>query len=197
MSQSGLGEPKRARLSEREKKSMRVSNCGMNQTTRTKIAIPRLLLLLALVLAPLSVVQADIIRLKDGRELEGEIVGKTATTLRVKVNEFAVVEVKATQVKSIESKPTPWQLFADKLAALDKADVEGRFKLAMWAKEHNLNKRYRELLKAVITLNPDHAKARLELGYVNDNGKWLTEAQYYKKKGFERYRGRWLPKLYP
>ncbi len=50
----------------------------------------------------------------------------------------------------------------------------------------------RTAYKRVMALAPDDPEAREALGYVNVNGKWLTEEEGYRARGYVRYEGEWL-----
>jgi hypothetical protein len=137
---------------------------------------------------------ADVIHMKDGSKLEGEIVDEKDGMLKVKVNDSAIVEVPARQVKKIIHKATRFQELSRKRAVLGVKDVEGRVALSRWCRKNFLNKASRQLLLEIIEIDPDHIGARSSLGFVKHEGQWVEERDFYKAKGFVKYRGRWIPK---
>jgi hypothetical protein len=137
---------------------------------------------------------ADIIVMKNGSQLEGEIVDEKNGLLKVKVNESAIVEVPSIQVAKIIRKPTRFQELSKKKQALKADDVVGRLVLAKWCKKNFLTKESRKLFDEVIIINPENLEARRALGFVKYKGVWTHEKDFYKAKGFVRYRGRWIPK---
>ncbi|MBI3723919.1 HEAT repeat domain-containing protein, partial [bacterium] len=94
--------------------------------------------------------------------------------------------------KRIDKGESLRETYEKKKADLFPGDPEPRYALAQWCKEQNLAKEQRELLEEVIRLSPDHAEARKDLGYVKDNGAWITEADLRKKLGFEKVNGVWV-----
>lgn len=141
-----------------------------------------------------SVAWADVLVMKNGSRLEGEIVDQKDGLLKVKVNESAFVEVQATQVVKIIKKATRWQELAKRRAEIKEGDVEALFELSKWCKKKFLTKEARRICEEIIALNPDHLGARAALGYVKSEGKWIQERDFYKSKGYVRYKGRWIPK---
>ncbi|HEX5103971.1 MAG TPA: polymorphic toxin-type HINT domain-containing protein [Pirellulaceae bacterium] len=55
--------------------------------------------------------------------------------------------------------------------------VAGQLALAEWCREHELADQARAHLTRVIDLNPDHALARAHLGFVRQNGGWVSSAE--------------------
>ena len=137
---------------------------------------------------------ADVIEMKDGSTLEGEILTQDGTTIRIRINASAVVEIKAKDVRRIIAKPTRGQIYAKKHAALGAKDIAGRIELAKWCRKNFLPAKSRELFGEILKIDPDHAVARARLGYVRHKGQWVDEADYYKSIGYVRHRGRWVPK---
>lgn len=141
-----------------------------------------------------STASADVLVMKNGSRLEGEIVDQKDGLLKVKVNESAFVEVQAVQVVKIIKKMTRWQELAKRRALIKEGDVEALFELSKWCKKNFLAKDGRRICQEIIALKPDHLGARAVLGYVKSSGQWILEKDFYKAKGYVRYKGRWIPK---
>src|SRR5688572_7827717 len=69
-----------------------------------------------------------------------------------------------------------------KLAAIDRKDAEAVFGVAVWAEQNSLKTDSKRLLREVIKVNPDHAKARELLGYEKFGDKWLTKREIEREK---------------
>jgi len=69
-----------------------------------------------------------------------------------------------------------------KLAAIDRKDAEAVYGVAVWAEQNNLKTDSKRLLREVIKINPDHAKARELLGYEKFGDKWLTKREIEREK---------------
>ena len=131
-------------------------------------------LVAAAVVLMAGVVLADVIQLNDGRKLEGEIARETPESIFLKTPN-GEVELFRSQIKEIEKKPLPAQVYAMKAASLAPDDAEGHYRLALWCGEHGLLQERREELRKTIELAPDHAPARQALGYVRRGDRWVKE----------------------
>jgi hypothetical protein len=94
--------------------------------------------------------------------------------------------------------------FDKRYAAIDQKDAKALFDLAVWADEHELKTDSKRLLRKVIGIDPDHAKAREMLGYEKYDGKWMTkhdietakakaEEAAKAKLGLKKWKGEWVP----
>ena len=141
---------------------------------------PGLTLVLTLLLASWAVhprATADVLRLKHGGVIEGTI-EERGDTLHV-VTRFGSVDVKRSEVASIERRPTPAQLYAKRAAELDAdpelaADPDARLALALFARQQRYEPGAREQLKAVLAIDPEHETARLALGHEKRDGQWVS-----------------------
>jgi len=50
----------------------------------------------------------------------------------------------------------------------------------------------RQCFEKVIEIDPDHAEARKELGYMKKGGKWVIEEEEMLRRGFKKYGGKWI-----
>lgn len=131
-----------------------------------------LAVIVLLVLAPAAF--GDLIHLRNGRTLEGEIVSRTDESITLKMK-HGNVEIFKSQIKEIEKKPLPAEVYKQKAAALTANDVDGHYILALWCKMRGLDAEYSLALEKVIAISPDHAAARRALGFVRKGGKWVKE----------------------
>ena len=83
-------------------------------------------------------------------------------------------------------------------------DPAALFEVAVWADENNLKTDSKRLLRQVIKLDPDHAKARELLGYEKFDGKWLTKREVERerakaeeaemlRKGMKKWKNEYVP----
>ncbi len=165
---------------------------------------------------------ADIIHYKDGRKLEGTIVERTATEVKVDTS-FGTITVAMSKISRIEEKLTPVQELAQQRAKLKDDDAPALFQLALWAEEHDLRRESKALLREVVAADPKHRRAQEKLGRVEvdgvwlepdevdaylervaaekmaqgllfHEGEWLPEADVMKAQGFVLYHGDWVPR---
>lgn len=135
---------------------------------------------------------ADVVYKKDGGKVEGKIVPSKSDddTLFLETS-FGTVKLAREDVLRIESAtPAQKDYLRRKKDAAPTAD--GQYELALWCLQNKLNAEYREHLKKVIELDPNHAQARKRLGYVEREGKWLSEDEARSAEGLVKYRGKWV-----
>lgn len=139
---------------------------------------------------------ADVVYLKSGGTLEGKVLSQTEEEVVIELA-HGKMAIPASNVLSIEKKPTPIDEYRERRTALDSSDASACFDLARWCRAKNLNREYRECLALVILADPGHAEARRALGHIESDGRWYTKEQYedlMTSRGFVRYEGRWLAK---
>lgn len=142
---------------------------------------------------------ADTVVLQNGKTLEGRVTtdGDSVTI------EFAQGKVKINKalVKSITPKETPLDEAARRAIDIQKQATEHKlekaaeamlwYELAGWAGEKQLPRARADALKMVLALEPDHAGARKDSGYVLHNGAWMTPAERNQALGLVKVDGRW------
>lgn len=133
---------------------------------------------------------ADEVHLKNGNVLRG-VVKEQGNKVVVQLD-MGSITLDRSQVKEIVRTTTPLQEFHDKLKELKYGDVEGYFKLALWARERDLPVKAREMFDKVLAIDPDHEGARKHLGYRRHRDRWMTEDEYMVAIGFVKHRGDWL-----
>jgi predicted esterase len=72
-------------------------------------------------------------------------------------------------------------IFSKKRAGLKPDDADGLFELALWCKARQMIREWRLALDGVLKIQPDHRKAREELGQKNFHGEWLDPAGYERE----------------
>jgi hypothetical protein len=144
--------------------------------------------------------RGDTVTLDNGKSLEGHVVDN-GDTITVEMAQGSVKLAKA-RVKAISTKVTPEDEYRSRCAEiqgalsaheLEPAAAAARFfELAEWAGEQGLSRGRAECLRRTIDLDPDHAGAREALGFVLQDGRWLTKAEHYKEMGFVLHKGQWV-----
>jgi len=128
---------------------------------------------------------ADVVHLKDGSKREGRVVAQDEEALRLAVT-LGTLSVEVTipkdSIDRIEQKETQneqvLQEYRQRLAKMDDASADSWYKLGVWCEEQKyLAKHATQAFETALELGPDHEGARRRLGYVRQNGQWLTPAQ--------------------
>jgi len=135
---------------------------------------------------------ADEVVLRNGARFEGDV-RESKDTVTV-VMDFGSITFKRIDVARIDRGPSPILVFDGRLVLLKGDDHDGRFDLAMWAREHHLDQRATKLLESILERNPEHAPTREALGYLKHKGRWVTEEAYYLEQGLVPFRGEWMKK---
>ena len=99
----------------------------------------------------------DVVHLKNGGRVEGKITrrnGKLEIAYR-----GGTIEVYASEVDRIETKPLPEEIFASRLRDV-LGDADGCVELAEWAIKEGLKREYVQALRTAILADSRHSKAR-------------------------------------
>jgi hypothetical protein len=147
-------------------------------------------LLFFLFLTP-GILVADVVLLKGGGRLSGRITEQTADKVLVDVGD-GILGVSMDRVEKIEKGPTPLDDFDGRAAKVGPKDVNGWRDLALWASSKGLLNQSRAAYQRVLAIAPDDPEARRALGFVQVDGRWLTEEDSYRARGFVKVDGEWM-----
>lgn len=155
----------------------------------------------ALVLgAAAALAGADILHMKDGREVEGVVVEETDALVRLRTR-LGVLEFKRSDIERIERKKSKLQEFEERWERAESGD--DFHALGLWAEERRMRKEAKRCMAEAVRVDPDHAAAHTWLGHVLHEGEWMTpeerdrrvrEAERARRsaEGLVEYRGRWV-----
>jgi hypothetical protein len=149
-----------------------------------KIAI----LAIAIAAAPLF---ADEIHLRGGGRLSGQIVEQTAESVTIDIGAGSMV-VKMSTVVRIDKSTSPLQEYRARAATIADKDVDGWRELGRWAAKQGLGTQSREAYSRVRTVVPNDPEANQALGLVLYEGRWVTEEDSYRARGFVELDGEWM-----
>ncbi|HEX4826185.1 MAG TPA: hypothetical protein VFV19_17935 [Candidatus Polarisedimenticolaceae bacterium] len=143
-----------------------------------------------LLLVP-GVALADQVFLKDAGSIEGRIVEQTADTVKVDVGD-GVIGVPASRVEKIVKGKSHLDEYDERAAKLKAGDVNGWRSLGQWASQQGLASQSRAAYQKVLAVAPDDPAARKALGFVSLDGKWVTEEESYRARGYVKYENEWM-----
>lgn len=153
---------------------------GLANPLRSTLARQLLGIVLALCAANAAPLSADIIHLRHGGTVEGEILEEGSTwTVRTRLG---TVRIAAIDVASVTRRRTVMQRYASRLADIDPADIDARLALATWCLEQKHSAGAREQYEAILVLDSDHAAARAGLGHEMRNNVWITAAELARER---------------
>ena len=122
-------------------------------------------------------VAADVVHLKAGRLLEGEVRAVGADLVEVRVGGGAVVRLKRDDILRIDRKPSPMAVFDARFASLDGREIEPLVELLVMAREKRMRKRARRAAERILRIDSNHELARWTLGYVVFRNRWVLEGR--------------------
>ncbi len=146
-------------------------------------------LLFALSLA--GAASADEVYLKSGGQLSGRIVSRSASTIEVEVG-AGRIKVPAASVARIEEGRSPLEEYEDRASRLQPGDAGGWLDLGDWASARGLGTQAREAYERAHSARPDDPRANEKLGRVQVDGRWVTEEEGYRAKGYVQHDGVWM-----
>jgi len=138
----------------------------------------------------------NIIQMRDGSKLKGELIKRTTTELHLKV-EGLDLYVPKKDVTHIDGKDLATDfvgMYQEQVAALEPGDAKARYELALWCGKRGLKDQMKKLLVEVTELAPWHEDANLKLGKIRHNGLWWTKEEHDKVKDKVRYLDQWVTK---
>jgi hypothetical protein len=143
---------------------------------------------IALAATPLC---ADVVYLRGGGQITGEIVERTADSVTVDVG-GGTLTVGTASIVRIEESLSPLQEYRARAARIARGDAEAWRELARWATSCALGTPASQAWVEVVTILPDDAEANQALGRVLYEGRWVTEEESYRARGFVEFEGEWM-----
>lgn len=147
-------------------------------------------MLLLLLLLP-SALAADTVFLKGGGKVSGRIVTRTETEVQVEVG-AGTIEVSMANVDRIEEGPSALSEYARRAAALGPKDAVRWRELGRWARAQGLNTQARQAYEKVLAIAPGDPEANEALGQVQVGGRWVSEEESYRARGYVKFEGEWM-----
>jgi hypothetical protein len=138
--------------------------------------------------------RGDVVELAGGGRVEGRIANsadKDPSALVIELNGGGQLKVSRSQVARIESRSAVEAEY-EKLARTSPDTIEGHVKMAEWCRERKLRFQAQRHWERVVSLEPNHAAARVALGYRQKNGQWVTREDVMASRGLVLYEGRYV-----
>ena len=144
--------------------------------------------LLALIVAPFA--SADIVHTRDGRKLEG-VVEEHGDRVIVK-HRLGQVQIPRSSVERIEETPDAKDELERKRLELAKGTADERYRFAVFARDEGFDEEALRAFYDVLRVDTNHPGARAALGYVQQDGQWVTLEDKYRSEGLVPYLGEWI-----
>jgi hypothetical protein len=143
-----------------------------------------------LVLAPHA--RADRFLLASGGVVEGTLLNRDQlprATYEVRTAAGAKVVLSAATVVEVERQKASQEQYA-RVAPSFADTAAGQWQAAEWCRQQQLKDERAAHLRRVVELSPDHLEARHALGYVQLEGKWITQADKMDERGYVLHEGK-------
>jgi hypothetical protein len=150
----------------------------------------RLILGLAAAMLPLPGA-ADEVFLKSGGQLSGRIVNRTADMIEVDVGAGRIT-VTASSVLRIEEGRSALHEYEDRAGRIPAGDAKAWVALGDWASEAGLGTQAREAYQRALSVSPGDHRANTALGNVQIDGRWVSEDDGYRARGYVRFENEWI-----
>lgn len=138
---------------------------------------------------------SDVVRLNNGGEARGRLVTEIARTVgsRVVIETLlgTRIEFEETAVAFVVRRRVEYEQYESRLAETDDT-IEGQWEMAEWCRRQKLNQQRAVHLRRIVELEPGHRQARVGLGHIFREGRWVPRDEYMRSRGLVRYRGRYI-----
>jgi hypothetical protein len=148
-----------------------------------------MLVLAAALLSPAT--RADEIFLTSGGQLSGRIVSRTADQVEIDVGAGRIA-VPASSVVRIEEGLSALQDYEERAGRIAPGDADGWVALGDWASRQGLGSQAREAYNRALAASPTDPRANEGLGNVHVDGRWVSEDDGYRAKGYVKFEGEWM-----
>lgn len=137
--------------------------------------------------------RGDVIRLREGGEIRGEILGEGSDSETVTIITVAGtrIQVDRREIDFVERRSALVEEYVTR-SRRTPGTVDARWELAEWCRLNQLSDERTEQLELLLEIDPDHEEARKVLGYVRHLGRWMTREDQMAERGYFRHNGRWV-----
>ncbi len=151
--------------------------------------MPVLVLLAAALPSPAT--RADEIFLKSGGQLSGRIVSRTTDQVEIDVGAGRRAGP-ASSVGRIVAGGSPHHDYEERAGRIAPGDADGWVALGDWASRQGLGSQAREAYNRALAASPTDPRATEGLGTVHVDGRWVSEDDGYRAKGYVKFEGEWM-----
>ncbi|WP_437226764.1 HEAT repeat domain-containing protein [Planctomicrobium sp. SH661] len=144
-------------------------------------------------LALTGMAYADVVRLREGGEVRGEILGSGSqeASTSVQTQSGTRITIDREEIDFVERRSPLMEEYITRSRQIPQT-AEAKWELAEWCRTQNLLDERKEQLEELLDIDPDHEAARKILGYVRHLGRWMTREDEMAERGYLRHNGRWV-----
>ena len=128
---------------------------------------------------------------KTGMLATGDIVERSEDSLTVNIG-AGNLTVQMSTVVRIEESTSPLQEYQARAKSIPADDTEAWRELARWVRRQGLSSQAKEAYSQVLAILPDDQEANSALGRVQLDGRWVSEQESYRARGFVEFEAEWM-----
>ena len=152
---------------------------------RHPLIVPFLLLLVP------AMAGADDVILKGGGKVSGRILSRTNKAVEVDLG-AGTITVPVTSIVRIDQKRSPLDDYYERAGKLRADDAAGWLELGKWASSQGLGTQARTAFENVVAVDPANVEANQALGRVLVDGRWVSQEESYRARGYVQFEGEWM-----
>ena len=139
---------------------------------------------------------ADLVKLLNGGEIRGRIVGGTALrsnseSIVLETLAGVTVSIARADTKFLTMRPLTVEDYETRARRIDDT-LQAHWDLSEWCRQQGLSKQREIHLQRVVEHNPLHEKAQTALGRVWHEGAWVDREEMMATRGYVKYKGRYV-----
>jgi hypothetical protein len=137
---------------------------------------------------------ADVLELKNGGRVEGEIAdssGDDPANIAITTADGVRMTITKSDVARVIPQTKDEEEYQRRARSIEDT-VDAHWDLAQWCRDKNLRNAYHEQLEHIIQLDPQHAEAHQALGYQKVNGQWMLRDDIMAARGLVLYEGKYV-----
>jgi hypothetical protein len=135
--------------------------------------------------------RADEVYLKSGGQLSGRIVSRTENSVEIDIG-AGRVKVPTSSVVRVEEGRSALEDYEDRARAIAPGDAAGWTALGEWASARGLGTQAGEAYERALGASPEDPRANAALGRVQIDGRWMSEEEGYRARGYVQHEGEWM-----
>ncbi len=135
---------------------------------------------------------ADDVYLRGGGQITGVVIERTEDSVTVDVGGGGTMTVRMSSVVRIEESISPLQEYRTRAGSIPAGGAEAWRELARWATGRALSSQASKAYSQVAAALPDDQEANRALGRVKLNGRWVTEEESYRARGYVEFEREWM-----
>ena len=170
-----------------------LNRCRLSRRGRLTCQVPIVLVgFICLLAAWAPDLQSDVVHLKSGGRLEGDVEQLDGGDVKVALSDGSVVRCQKKDIERIDPGKSPRKELSARLKRLPAGELNPLVELLVWAREKRLTQGERRVAERILKIDEHHPLARRTLGYAVFQNRRARLAELRKTPGLVRYQDKWM-----